>query len=132
MKIRNGFVTNSSSSSFILSSKKKAPEEYSKRLIELTKENLFDFYKEEYKWHDCYMSEDLQEALNLTEDEKVLVILNEQGVLDEYLIAKKRLENMPEDEYLYYLYEDRDWLYGQEKLTEFIRESLILDRKTDL
>lgn len=142
MKVRCGFVTNSSSSSFVIKSKKEAPEDIAKHFTKFTKENFREQYLDtmcsyfEYDYIFSYFDEErekkLIELLKLTPEQMTLMKLEKHDLLDEYLELQEEIDNMPENEFLYYLYADRDWLYYQDDINNFIKESEVLEHKTDL
>lgn len=142
MKIRQGFVTNSSSSSFIIKSKKEVPKDIASNFTRFTKDNFKEQYLStmcsyfEYDYiFSCFDEErekKLIKLLKLTPEQITLMKLEKHDLLDEYLELQEEIDNMPEDEFLYYLYADRDWLYYQDAINSFINESEVLEHKTDL
>lgn len=142
MKIRNGFVTNSSSSSFIIKSKKEAPEDIKKHFTEFTKDNFEKTYIDEvcsyleyyylFSSYDEDKEKKMIELLKLTPEQVTMLKLEKQDLLEEFLDLKEEVNKISDNEFLYYLYADRDWLYYQDAIKNFIKESEVLDHKTDL
>lgn len=130
-KIRTDFVTNSSSSSFIISTNKEVPEQYKNVCKTINKDNLYEVFKEQMEWNTiCYNDELLQKEANLNNEQMLLIKMGVTGSLDEYINIKKELEQSNES--IYKILVDRDWLYYQKELENFINNSKIINHETDL
>lgn len=131
MKVRQDFVTNSSSSSFIISTSQEVPQNYVNVCKLITKESLHEFYHDRYHWRDIGYGSDekLQEVANLTDEQMLLIKMAIDGELESYLDLKEKLEQT--NEAIYSIYVDRDWLYYQEELKKFIEGSNIVEADYD-
>ena len=135
MKVRRDFVTNSSSSSYIISTKQEVPSQYNDTIKRVTKENALDVIKEisDYEWTTITYemeNEEFQKLGNFTDEQIVLIKLAISGQLSTYL---ELMENLNKEENpIYHIFVDRDWLYYQDVLQNFIDEAVLLDKEGDL
>lgn len=118
---RNGFVTNSSSSSFIVKNKNQLqiPEKYQHilKLISNSKEAIDVLYDMTGSF-DMDINEDtLKTKYHFTDEQLNMlkaVYIGEEKAYDEIVSA------LSDSYFVYYLYVDRDWLFGQYELQELI------------
>lgn len=135
MKVRHDFVTNSSSSSYIISTKQEVPSQYRDTVKRVTKENTLDVIKEisDYEWTTVTYemdNEEFQKLGNFTDEQMVLIKLAISGQLSTYLELMKNLDK--EENPIYHIFVDRDWLYYQDILQKFIDEAVLLGKEGDL
>ena len=139
MKIWKDFVTNSSSSSFVILSDKDidaAKEElgnFASYLEDFSIKNIVgeDNWDFEIFLKDADLSEEEFKKLgNFSDEQMDLIKLLTTYNLGGYLNAKKEMEENPLLK-AYYILIDRDYLYNS-PLERFIHESIIVDRQTDL
>ena len=135
MKVRRDFVTNSSSSSYIISTKQEVPSQYNDTVKRVTKENALDVIKEisDYEWTTITYemeNEEFQKLGNFTDEQMVLIRLGISGQLSTYLELMENLDK--EENPIYHIFVDRDWLYYQDVLQNFIDEAVLLDKEGDL
>ena len=89
MKQRNGFVTNSSSSSFIISTNKEIPDKYKNFFdkIDKSKNIALEILKEKYDYvFDEYELEkyaSIKEQFNLNDEQTILMLAANYNLLDD-------------------------------------------------
>ena len=135
MKIRTDFVTNSSSSSFVIATDAEIPERFANLLKLVTKENALDVIKDtsSYEWVDIgedISDEELQEVCHLTDEQMTLLKLNACGALGRYIHLLKSLE--ASDRPIYHIFVDRDWLYDNPELSHLIDDAILIEHEGDL
>ena len=135
MKVRKDFVTNSSSSSYIISTKQEVPSQYNDTVKRVTKENALDIIKEisDYEWITITYemeNEEFQKLGNFTDEQMMLIKLAISGQVSTYLELMKNLDKGENP--IYHIFVDRDWLYYQDVLQNFIDEAVLLDKEGDL
>lgn len=135
MKIRHDFVTNSSSSSYIISTKQEVPSLYKDIVKRVTKENVPEIIKSisDYEWTTITYemdNEEFQKLGNFTDEQMMLIELAISDKLSTYLTL---LENLNKEENpIYHIFVDRDWLYHEDDLHNFIDKAILLDKEGDL
>ena len=127
MKYRQGFVTNSSSSSYIISIKNPIPAGYESCFKKITKDNLLEciLNKNGIEMDECVSynlsNEEVKNLLGI--DEKILPLLKlmqyNSGDFDDYLLLLKKFKENPEL-VLYEYSVDWDWEFDKEELRVYI------------
>lgn len=140
MKVRYSHVTNSSSSSFVISTKQEVPDRYKDEVKRITKENVLDVIKD-FLDYACmgvtwYMDDDeFQKLGNFTDEQMVLIRLAANDRMKMYSNFMGYLDE--NEDPLYHIYVDRDWLYRDyqyylDSLQDFIDDSKLLFEEGDL
>lgn len=135
MKYRSDFVTNSSSSSFIIATDKDLPYDYNKLFERVTEDNLMKIIKEtsDCRWSSIFngtSDTELKELGGFTDKQLDILSLASCGELERYhhLLRALRTSTVP----LYHIFVDRDWLYRQWELDSFIQSSNVIEAEYDL
>lgn len=139
MKVRTDFVTNSSSSSYIIATNEELPDKYKDRFTELDINNLNSFLEDdEFKYnyfennylYRHFPEEELERLGNFTDEQLTIIKLFVSEKLSYYKQIKEIISEHP-DKKIYKIFEDRDFLYESE-LSNFIEAQEIIDYETDL
>ena len=134
MKKRIGHVTNSSSTSYVLTTKEPLPTKYADMFKRIEKENLAELFKQRrgyYFDNDDSVTNQIKEIGNFTDEQMDFITIIQYDMLYEYLHIRKRLAEIEDP--IYHLYVDRDYLYCAEELDHFVHhESTIIDEEHDL
>lgn len=133
MKYRKGFVTNSSSSSFIVTIKEDIPEKYKNCFTKITKENLLSFFlnKNGIERDDnlsySFSNEQSKSLLGINDD--VLVLMNlikySSNDLDDYLTLLEKFNENPNLE-LYEYSVDWNWEFDKDDLREYLKKCEVI------
>lgn len=135
MKIRSDFVTNSSSSSFIISTKDELPDKYKENIDKISGQNISEILR---RHTGTYINDEISSGVsydefkklgNFTDEQMSLIQLIECECMQLYMDMKTRIDSGQD---LYNIYVDRDWLYENAELKKFINESELIDEEGDL
>ena len=132
MKQRNGFVTNSSSSSFIISTNKEIPDKYKNFFdkIDKSKNIASEILKEKYDYvFDEYELEkyaSIKEQFNLNDEQMLLMLAANYNLLDDVKYLMDNVKNIKDD--IYFMLIDRDLLYSYDDLYDFIKNCNIITK----
>lgn len=136
MKVRQDFVTNSSSSSFIISTKSSIPKGYENSVDKIEQNTIVQTleklsYRLDIDDRITYEMEDekLKEIGKFNDEQMFIIRLIQSEQLGLYIDLKERLEK---GENIYHILVDRDWLYYQDVLCKFIDSAELIDKETDL
>lgn len=131
MKVRFGFITNSSSSSFIISTTKEPPENIADFITKITKDNYVEKLNNEYCFeYDCHVSAEDYKSIGFT-DEQIFAInfmqkfgAHSYKVLMDALYGNESVYFSCIDNDVYYNF--NDVYYHLDELYTFIHGSKIL------
>ena len=124
MKIRSDFVTNSSSSSYIIRTKEEL-EEKKHSIIKITKENVVSVISNMFVFYTLspnYDNETIKKMFNLSEEQFLLLRLMDNSFLgfgiEEYIEIKKALDR---EGYIYYI--GSEDYYNNNNLDSIVKRS---------
>lgn len=135
MKYRKDFVTNSSSTSYIIATNKELPEKYKGYFTPITdNDSSISIMKERYSWifdyEDKQLLQQLKELGNITDEQIPIALLLYHNYFNDYVVICDKLKDVTEP--IYHICVDRDWLYYQWELNNFLDEVTIIDEEGDL
>lgn len=136
MKVRQDFVTNSSSSSFIISTRAAIPEGYENSVEKIKEDTIVKTlerlsYSLNVDERITYEMDDdkLKEIGQFTDEQMLIIRLIQSEQLSLYVDLKERIAK---GDSLYHILVDRDWLYYQDVLCKFIDDAELINKETDL
>lgn len=127
MKYRKGFVTNSSSSSFIVNIKGDIPKKYKNCFKKITKDNLLSYFlnknyiDEDDKLSYNFSNEQVKSLLDI--DDNILILMKfikcDSSNFEDYLLLLEKFKENPNLE-LYEYFADWDWEFDKDDLREYL------------
>ena len=124
MKIRFGFVTNSSSSSFIISNIKAPPENIADFFTKITKDNYMEQLSYAYCFeYECSVSAEDYKSIGFTDEQIFAINFLQRFGMHSYKVL---MDTLDRNESVYFSRIDNDIRYNFDELYTFISGSKIL------